>query len=142
MLGTPLGYIIFIAYRLTDSYGLAILIFAVVVRAFVIFPVNIVAHKNALRLLKLQPKLSVVKRRFAGDREQLNEEQYNLFKKERYSPFMGLIPLFAQLILIIGIMRVMLDPMRHMHGISEESINFFFLGLNLLVVPSFINPTP
>jgi YidC/Oxa1 family membrane protein insertase len=112
------------------------------VRVLFIFPVNIIAHKNALKLLKLQPKLSVIKRRFAGDREQLNEEQFNLFKKERYSPFLGLIPLLAQLILIIGIMRVMLDPMRHMHGISEESINFFFLGLNLLAVPSFLAPAP
>jgi YidC/Oxa1 family membrane protein insertase len=29
-----------------------------------------------------------------------------------------------------------------MHGISEESINFLFLGLNLLTIPSFFSPSP
>lgn len=142
ILGTPLGYIIYFAYRLTESYGLAILIFSIAVRAVILFPINILAHKNSIRLLKLQPGLGIIKRRYAGDKERLNEEQYNLFKKERYSPFVGLIPLFAQLILIIGIMQVMLNPMQHMHGIAESDIDFVFLGLNLLAVPSFANPSP
>lgn len=142
ILSTPLGYVIYFAYRLTDSYGLAILIFAFFVRIAVLFPVNILAHKNSLRLLRLQPNLSVIKRRYSGDKEQLNEEQYNLFKNERYSPLVGLIPLFAQLILIIGIMQVMLNPMRHMRGIDENTIDFLFLGLNLRVLPSLLNPSP
>jgi len=142
VLGTPLGYVIYFAYRFTDSYGLAILIFAIIVRIVVLFPVNILAHKNSIRLLTLQPSLSVIKRRYSGDKEQINEEQYNLFKNERYSPFVGLIPLFAQLILIIGIMQVMLDPLRYMHGINAADIGFAFLGLDLLKVPSFSTPSP
>jgi len=142
VLGTPLGYIVFLAYRLTENYGLAILIFAVIVRLAVLFPINIIAHKNSIRLLSLQPGLSIIKRRYAGDKEQLNEAQYNLFKEERYSPFVGLIPLFAQLFLIIGIMQVVLNPMRHMHGINVNDIDFAFLGLDLLKIPSFANPSP
>jgi len=140
--GTPLGYIIYFAYRFTHNYGVAVLIFAVVVRLFVLFPINILAHKNSIRLLKLQPEISLIKRRYAGDKEQINEEQYSLFKKERYSPFVGLIPLLAQLILIIGIMRVMLDPMRHLYGIDAGDVNFIFLGLDLLKIPSFLDFSP
>ena len=142
VLSTPLGYIIYFAYRLTNSYGLAIVLFAVAVRMFVLFPVNIIAHRNSIRLLKLQPALCVIKRRFAGNKEKISQAQYDLFKKERYSPFVGLIPLFAQLILIIGIMQVMLNPVRHMHGIDERDIDFMFLGLNLIVTPSLMSPSP
>ena len=127
ILGTPLGTIIYAAYQLTGSYGSAILIFAVIVRLAVLFPVGIIAHKNSIRLLRLQPGLNILKRRYAGDKEQLLEEQHKLYKNERYNPFVGLIPLFIQLILIIGIMRVMLDPLAHLRGISAENIDFTFL---------------
>ena len=142
ILGTPLGYIVYFAYSLTGSYGLAILIFAIAVRIFILFPVGILAHKNSLRLLKLQPEMDLIKRRYTGDKEQINEEQYSLFKRERYNPFIGLIPLFVQLVLIIGIMRVMLDPMRHLHGINASDVEFVFLGLDLLKIPSIVSPSP
>jgi len=106
------------------------------------FPASFMAHRNSIRLLQLQPTLSKIKMYYSGNKERLNEEQYNLFKKEKYSPFLGLIPLFLQLILIIGVMQVMLNPMRHMHGINEATIDFMFLGLNLRTIPSFTNPSP
>ena len=106
ILGAPLGYIIYLAYRLTGSYGLAILIFAAATKA-VLFPVNALTHRNAIRLLNIQPTLNAVKRRHAGDKDRINEAQYELFKEEKYSLFVGLAPLFIQLFLIIGVMQVM-----------------------------------
>lgn len=141
ILGTPLGYIINFAYSLTNSYGLAVIIFAVAVRVLFLFPINVFAQKNSIRLLKLQPELGKIKKRFADDKEKQNEEQYNLFKRERYSPFIGLIPLFAQLFFVIGIMQVMLDPMRYLQGVSVSDVDFTFLGINLNVVPSLLNPS-
>jgi len=142
VLGVPLGYIIYFIYNVTGNYGFSVIIFSVFIRLFVIFPISIVTQKNAIRLLILQPDLRIIKRRYAGDKERLNEEQYNLFKKERYNPFIGLIPLVVQLILMIGIMQVVLNPMRHMHGINLNEINFTLLGLDLLSIPSFVNPSP
>ena len=137
ILSTPLGYIVYFAYRLTNGYGPAIIIFAITVRILILFPVSVLAHKNSIRLLKLQPEMNRIKRRFAGSKEQINEEQYDLFKRERYNPFLGLVPLFVQLILIIGIMRVILDPMRHLYGINAADVDFMFFSLDLLKIPSF-----
>ena len=87
------------------------------------FPVNILTHKNSIRLLQIQPSLIKIKRRYAGDKDRLNEEQYTLFKKEKYSPFLGLIPLFVQLILIIGVLQVIYNPMQHMLRLDKDVIN-------------------
>ena len=86
------------------------------------FPVNILTHKNSIRLLQIQPVLNIIKRRYAGDKEQLHEEQYNLFKKEKYSPYVGLVPLFIQLVVIIGVMQVMYNPLQHMLHFNKEVI--------------------
>lgn len=127
----------------------------------------VLAHKNSIRLLQLQPALTTIKRRYAGDKQRLNEEQYNLFQQEKYSPLVGLVPLFAQLFLIMGMLQVMYHPLQHMLRLDRETINrlvtdagasgfapqlqiigdivgydwLLFLGLNLGMTPSFANPT-
>ncbi|MCL2818618.1 MAG: preprotein translocase YidC, partial [Actinomycetia bacterium] len=68
IIGVPLGYVIYAAYALTHSFGWAIVLFTVVTRV-VLFPVNVLAHNNAIRFLKLQPALDKLKRRFAADKE-------------------------------------------------------------------------
>ena len=87
------------------------------------FPVNVLAHKNSIRLLQLQPSLNVIKQRYAGDKERLNEEQYELFKRERYSPFIGLVPLFLQLFLVMGMLQVMYHPLQHMLRLDQSVID-------------------
>ena len=121
VLGIPLGFIMYFAYRITNSYGIAILIFTVLV-SMVLYPVNVLAHKNSIRLLQLQPSLNAIKKLHGGDKSRLNEEQYNLFKSERYSPFVGLIPLLAQLFLIIGMLQVMYHPLQHIMRLRPEVI--------------------
>ena len=111
----------YFAYRITNSYGIAILIFTILV-SVVLYPVNVLAHKNSIRLLQLQPALNGIKKLHGGDKGRLNEEQYNLFKSERYSPFVGLIPLLAQLFLIIGMLQVMYHPLQHIMRLRPEVI--------------------
>jgi len=122
VLGIPLGFIIYFAYRVTGNYGLAILVFAVIVK-IVLFPVNIITHKNSICFLKLQPTLNILKRRYPGDRERINEEQYNLFHKEKYNPFIGIIPLFIQLFLVIGMLQVIYHPLQHMLHLDKSVID-------------------
>ena len=113
ILGAPLGFIIYLAYQLSGSYGGAVLIFSVVVKV-VLFPITFMAHKNSIRFLKLQPALNIIKRRYSDDKEELNEEQYQLFKKEKYNVFIGMVPLLFQLVLIMGMLQVMYRPLQHM----------------------------
>ena len=122
ILGIPLGFIIYFAYRITGNYGFAILIFAIFVK-IVLFPVNIITHKNSIHFLKIQPVLNIIKRRYSGNRERINEEQCNLFKKEEYNPFIGIIPLFIQLFLVIGMLQVMYHPLQHMLHLDKSIID-------------------
>lgn len=121
-LGTPLGYLIYLSYQFTNSYGGAILVFTVVVKV-VLFPITFMAHKNSIRFLKLQPELNILKRRYSEDKEELNEEQYQLFKREKYNVFVGMIPLLFQLVLIMGVLQVMYRPLQHMLRLTPETIN-------------------
>lgn len=121
ILGVPLGYIVYFAYRLTGNYALALLLFTLLVR-IILFPVNILTHKNALRLLNLQPRLGVIKKRCAGDKKRLGEEQYNLFQSEKYRPSVGLLPMTLQLFLVMGMIQVMYRPLQHLLHFDADVI--------------------
>ena len=122
ILGTPLGFLIYLAYQFSRSYGGAVLIFSVVVK-IVLFPITFMAHKNSIRFVKLQPELNILKRRYSEDKEELNEEQYQLFKRERYNVFIGMVPLIFQLILIMGMLQVMYRPLQHMLRFDQSVID-------------------
>lgn len=165
VLGVPLGHVIYFAYGIFSSYGLAIVAFAIIVK-IVLFPVTLLAHRNSIRLLQLQPSLHVIKQRYAGDKDGLNEAQYELFAKEKYSPLVGILPLLAQLFLVIGMLQVMYHPLQHILRLDSSVIESLvqevgatgfapqlqvleavplldlqFLGLNLGIAPSLVNPS-
>lgn len=82
----------------------------------------ILAHKNSIRLLQLQPALGVIKHRHIGDKEGLNEAQHQLFIKEKYNPLLGILPLVVQLFLIMGMLQVMYRPLQHMIRLDQDTI--------------------
>ena len=123
------------------------------------FYFNFAAHMNSIRYLKMQPALNQLKRRFSADKESLSGAQYELFKKKKYRPIMGLVPLFLQLLLLMGVLQVMYHPLQHVLGfdpryiyhnvpthlgaqleIAAGYIDMSFIGLNLGQVPGFAVP--
>jgi YidC/Oxa1 family membrane protein insertase len=124
----PLGWILQLGYLITGSFGLAILFFAFVSKA-ITFPLALAMQKNSIALLKIQPKMDYITRTHYGDRDRINEEQYQLFKQEHYSPFSGLWPLIAQMVLLVGMVNVIYDPFKHLPELADS----FFLGLDLNV---------
>jgi len=122
VLGTPLGYVLYICYQFLNSYGLSILLFSIIVK-LLFFPLSISAQKNSIRLLKLQPKLDDIKQRYAGEKDVINEEQYLLFKKEKYNPLKGSVPMLIQLVLILGVLQVMYNPLQHILHLNKADID-------------------
>jgi YidC/Oxa1 family membrane protein insertase len=162
VLGIPLGYVIYFAYWLFGNYGLAIVAFAIIVK-LPLFPVMMLAQRNSIKLLQLQPALHEIKQRHAGDKESLNEAQNELFEKEKYSPLLGILPLFVQLLLVVGILQVMYHPLQHMLRMPAGEIEALvagiggfapqlqvfeyvygevsLMGLRLTATPSVLNPS-
>ena len=129
----PLGQILRLGYAITGSYGFAILFFALIAKA-ITFPLTLLAQKNSIRLIQLQPELEHIKRVHYGDKNRINEEQYELYKREHYSPASGLLPLLVQLVLLIGMVNVIYQPQNHIANLTTN--DFIFYGIDLSVRPS------
>ena len=58
---------------------------------------------HAATMMRLTPELNQLKMKFYGDRDTIADETQLLYKREKYHPLASTIPMFIQLILLIGV---------------------------------------
>ena len=87
-------------YNLFHNYGLAILFFTIVSK-IILFPVSLLVQKNSIKLVSLRPKINRIKIDYYGDDDKITELESKLYKEEKYNPFLSVIPLIIQLVILI-----------------------------------------
>ncbi|MDE5950500.1 MAG: YidC/Oxa1 family membrane protein insertase, partial [Acetatifactor sp.] len=113
-------------YMLCHNYWIAIFLFTLLTKV-ILLPLSIWIQKNSIKTVKMEPELNHIKAVYAGNQELISEEQYKLFKREKYSPLADLIPLFVQLALLMGVVEAVKK------GTPLTVIPVEALGLSLIV---------
>ncbi len=124
LLGTPLGYLMKFCYDIIKNYGIAIIVFTLLTKV-ILLPINILVQKNSIKMIKMKPELEALKYRYVDDKDAFIDAQSELYKKEKYSPIMGVIPLLIQLPLIFGLIDVVYRPMKHILHFPQQVIDAF-----------------
>ncbi len=118
-------------YEICNNYGLTIIIFTFFTKV-ILFPINILVQKNSIKMVKMKPKLDELKIKYTGDKDSFMEAQIDLFEKEKYHPSLGVIPLLLQIPIILGLLKVVKEPMIFIKDIKDMS----FLTIDLSAVPT------
>ena len=109
----PLGYVMEWCYLLVHNYGLAIILFTLLTKVIMI-PISVWLQKNSIKMVEMQPGLNRIKAKYYGDLDTITEEQSKLYKEKHYNPFSNLIPLAIQLILLMGVVGVIYNPLQYL----------------------------
>ena len=135
VLGTPLGYIMSLCYAIIQDYGLAIIVFTFLTK-ILLFPLNMWVQKNSIKMIKLQPKLNEIAAKYVGNRDKILEEQMKHYKQENYRPIANIIPMLIQILLILGLINVMYNPLEYLLHVNSQVIDAFTsLATNILNLP-------
>lgn len=97
-----MGNLIKLCYGFLGSYGLAIVLFTVCTKV-ILFPISLWTHRNSIKMVELTPELNALKIKYFGDKDTIAEETQALYKKAGYHPLASTIPMFIQLILLMGV---------------------------------------
>lgn len=111
MLTRILGLLLQGCYGLLPNYSLAIIAFTLLTKV-ILFPVSMWMQKNSIKMVRLTPELNELKVKYYGDNDEIAEQTQALYKREKYHPLASTIPMFIQLILLIGVIgavRTMLE---------------------------------
>lgn len=113
----PLGWIIQQIYNLVANYGLAIIIFTVIVK-LILLPLNIRSQKAMKKQQQIQPILAELQKKYANDQEKLQREMVKLYKENNVSMTGGCLPTFIQMPILIGLYQVIRMPLSYLKGVD------------------------
>ncbi len=119
---TIFGYVLNFIYEIVKNYGLAIIIFSVIIK-IVLLPLSIKQQKTLKKSSKMQEEMKKIQEKYKGNQEKINQETLDLYKREKMSPFSGCFSAIIQLILILAMFFLVSKPLTFMKQIDEETIS-------------------
>ena len=115
------GYILNFFYELLNNYGLAILIFSVLLR-LILIPITIKQQKSVKKSAEVQEKMKDIQAKYKNNPEKLNQETINLYKTEKMSPFSGCLTGIIQIVIILSVFWLVSQPLTYMKNLNNTEI--------------------
>ena len=109
----PIVNILFLIYNLVRDFGLAIIIFTILVKLAMLPLTKKQLHQTKL-MRKIQPELAEIKKRCNGNRQLESLQTMDLYKRYNVKPFASILTLIIQLPIFIAIfsaIRVVATPL-------------------------------
>lgn len=129
----PFGILLFALNHLVGNYGWALVIFTILVR-LLLLPLSVKQQKSMQSTQRIQPKLAELQKKYANDKEKLNEETMKLYKEHNVNPMGGCLPLLIQFPIIIGLYQVIIRPLTYMLNMSADTIATLTQQVNEVLV--------
>ena len=118
---TVLGFFMSLCYKLVQNYGLSIILFTLITK-IILFPINILTQKNSIKMVNLMPEQNALKMKYIDDKDKYTDEQLALYKRHKYNPVLGIVPLLIQIPLVLGLVGVIYRPLAYVLNIDSGII--------------------
>ena len=120
LITVPFGWILGQLYHLTSNYGVAMILFALIVQG-VLTPINAKSKKSMMKMSRLQPRIQEIQTKYANDQQKQNEMIQKLQQEEGASMGMGgCLWSFVPLLILIPLFTVIREPIAYILGESAE----------------------
>ena len=116
------GYVLNFLYELVNNYGVAIILFSILVKVITI-PLTIKQQKTMKKSAKLQKEMKQIQFKYKNNPEKMNQEIMALYKREDMSPFSGCLSSIVQLVLLLSVFLLVRSPLTHMVKLDPDVIN-------------------
>ena len=117
----PFAWLTRMFYQWTGSYGVAIILFTLVVK-LVILPFQLKSKKSMMRMNRMQGKIKDIQTRFANNKERQQQEMADLYAREGINPMGGCLWSFIPLPILIALYYIIRTPLRYFMNLSETVI--------------------
>ena len=116
----PFAALVKLFYNLTNSYGLAIILFTIVIK-LIMLPFQIKSKKSMIRMNRMSGKMQEIQKKYANNQAKMNEEMQKLYEEEGVSPMSGCLWSFIPLPILIALYSIIRQPITHFMMISKET---------------------
>ncbi len=115
ILTKPMFYVLDFLYRIIGNFGVAILGLTICVR-LILFPLANKSFRAMNRMKKLTPLMTELRERHKDDKQKLNQEMMELYKREKVNPAAGCLPIFVQIPVFICLYKTLYVTIEMRHA--------------------------
>ena len=108
----PFGYLLSFLYQFTGNYGVAMILFAILVQV-VLMPINAKSKKSMMKMSRLTPRVQEIQARYASDPQKQNELIQKLYRDEGASMGGGCLWSFIPLLILWPLLAVVRQPITY-----------------------------
>ena len=123
-LAKPLGWLMWIVYESAGfhNYFLTIFLFTLLTR-ILMFPLSLKNQKSMMDRARLAPRLERIQKKYANDKQKLQQKQQELYEKEGVSMFGGCLPTLVTMVVLFGVIAAIYSPLKYLMQIPENAVN-------------------
>ena len=151
MIAAPLFWVLEWLHGFLGNWGWSIIVLTVLLKG-AFFPLSAASYKSMAKMRVLTPKLQKIKETYGDDKQRLNQEMMEMYKKEKVNPLGGCLPIVVQIPVFISLYWVLMGTVE-MRGapwvgwITDLSMKdpYFVMPLIMgatMFIQTKLNPTP
>ena len=88
------------------NYGWAIVIFTILIKAL-LFPFDFKSRKSMRKMQTVQPEVARLQKKYANDKDKLNQKTMELYKQHQVNPMAGCVPLLLSMPVLFAMFAAM-----------------------------------
>ncbi len=112
--------------QLVQNYGWSMVIFTILIK-LLISPLDYKSRKGMRRTQAIQPEIAKLQKKYANDRDKLNQKMSELYRKENINPMSGCLPMLISMPLLF----IMFAAMRSVANteLAKQAIDMLVGGV-------------
>ena len=119
--GSILGYLLWWLYYIVRNYGVAIILFTLIIKVF-LFPFFIKQQRSMAATGKMAVKQKELQKRYANDKQRLQIEMQKLYEKEGVNPTGGCATMILPFLVMFGLYYTVLNPLSNALHLSSAAV--------------------
>ena len=128
-LAKPFSILLAFFYNITGHYWLAIVLLSVLIRV-AMYPLYKKQILSTSGMADMQPKMNEIKKKYANDKDMMNQKIAELYKESGFNPSAGCMPMLVQFIVILsGIATFFSFSMSQQNQLGQQGSN---MGMGMM----------
>ena len=112
LIRVPFGWLLGLLYQLTTNYGVALILFSVLVK-LILMPTTIKSKRSMMKMSRLTPQIQYIQKKYENDQQKQAAEMQALYKREGVSMGGGCLWSLLPLFILIPLYNVVRMPITY-----------------------------
>lgn len=111
----PFFWFIHLFYGWVGNFGVAIIMFTVLLR-IAVFPLANTSYRSFAKLRKVSPQMYDLREKYKDDKAKLQQELVKLYQEEKVNPMAGCLPILVQIPIFFALYKVLSNTIEMRHA--------------------------